>query len=130
MKNRKAETAILLLAGVLMAALPGAGAAVERALPVREAVIYVAPDATSARLASVSRGRELVILEKSPGWLHVLASVSPERDVNGWVQAKGIVSTTTPDGDRILFGEAVDSEAEAARRRGRRGAADDALRLY
>lgn len=117
------------IAGLLLAlSLPAW--AVERALPVREAVLYVAPDVTSAKLATISRGRELVILEKSPGWLHVLASVSPERDVNGWVLSKGIVSTTTPDGDRILFGEAADSEAEASRRHGRRGAADDALRLY
>ena len=109
-------------------ALPAAAA--ERALPVREAVLYVAPDVTSARLGNVSRGRELVILEKSPGWLHVLASVTPERDLNGWVLSKGIVSTATPNGDRILFGEAADSEAEASRRHGRKGAADDALRLY
>ncbi|MGH9492894.1 MAG: outer membrane protein assembly factor BamD, partial [Terriglobales bacterium] len=56
--------------------------------------------------------------------------VPPTRDVNGWVLDKGIVRTSTPDGDRILFGEAADSEAEASRRHGRRGAADDALRLY
>jgi outer membrane protein assembly factor BamD (BamD/ComL family) len=117
------------IAGLLLAlALPAAAA--ERALPMREAVIYVAPEVTSAKLGSVTRGRELVILEKSPGWLHVLASVTPERDVNGWVLSKGIVSTTTPDGDRILFGEAMDSEAEASRQHGRRGAADDARRLY
>jgi outer membrane protein assembly factor BamD (BamD/ComL family) len=115
---------------VLLLALTLPAWAAERALPVREAVLYVAPDVTSAKLATVSRGRELVILEKSQGWLHVLASVTPERDVNGWVLSKGIVSTTTPDGDRILFGEAADSEAEASRRHGRRGAADDALRLY
>ena len=111
-------------------ALALSAAAAERALPVREAVIYVAPDVTSAKLGSVGRGRELVILEKSPGWLHVLASVTPERDVNGWVLSKGIVGTSTPDGDRILFGEAADSEAEASRRHGRRGAAEDAQRLY
>ena len=128
MKNRKAETVTVLLASLLLLALPAVAA--ERALPVREAVIYVAPDVTSAKLANVSRGRELIILEKSPGWLHVLAGVAPGRDVNGWVLSKGIVSTTTPDGDRILFGEAADSEAEASRRHGRKGAADDALRLY
>jgi TolA-binding protein len=35
-----------------------------------------------------------------------------------------------PDGDRILFGEAVDAEWEASRRGGRRGADRDAFRLY
>jgi TolA-binding protein len=40
------------------------------------------------------------------------------------------VRTSAPQGDRILFGEAVNSEDEASRRHGRRGAADDARRLY
>ena len=119
----------MLLAGLVLALSLPVWAA-ERALPVREAVIYVAPDVTSVKLANLARGRELVILEKSPGWLHVLASVSPERDVNGWMLDKGVVRASMPDGDRILFGEAADSEAEASRRHGRRGAADDALRLY
>lgn len=130
MRQQSGLTILSALAGGLLLALSLPAAAVERALPVREAVLYVAPDVTSAKLANVARGRELVILEKSPGWLHVLASVTPERDVNGWVLSKGIVSTSTPDGDRILFGEAADSEAEASRRHGRRGAADDAMRLY
>src|SRR5512135_245339 len=128
MKNRKTETMTALLAGLLLLALPAG--AVERALPVREAVLYVAPDVTSAKLGSVERGRELAILEKSPGWLHVLASVTPERDINGWVLDKGMVRTSSPDGDRILFGEAADSEAEASQRHGRRGAAEDAQHLY
>jgi outer membrane protein assembly factor BamD (BamD/ComL family) len=41
-----------------------------------------------------------------------------------------VVWASTPNGDRILFGAAVDSEEEASRRHGRRGAAQDALRLY
>ena len=124
---KNGKTLAPLLASLLLSL---SAAAAERALPVREAVLYVAPDVTSAKLGNVSRGRELVILEKSPGWLHVLASVTPERDVNGWVLSKGVVSTATPNGDRIVFGEAADSEAEAARRHGRRGADDDAKRLY
>ncbi len=35
-----------------------------------------------------------------------------------------------PNGDKILFGEAVDSEDQASRRHGRNGAAQDAMRLY
>jgi outer membrane protein assembly factor BamD (BamD/ComL family) len=41
-----------------------------------------------------------------------------------------VVWASTPSGDRILFGAAVDAEDEASRRHGRRGAAQDALRLY
>ena len=42
----------------------------------------------------------------------------------------GAVWADTPNGDRILFGAAADSEEEASRRHGRRGADQDALRLY
>ena len=37
---------------------------------------------------------------------------------------------STPNGDKIVFGEAADSEDEASRRRGRKDAAQDAMRLY
>jgi outer membrane protein assembly factor BamD (BamD/ComL family) len=40
------------------------------------------------------------------------------------------VSATAQDGDRIIFGEAADSEDQASSRRGRRDAARDAMRLY
>jgi len=50
--------------------------------------------------------------------------------ITGWVSAKALVTATTQDGDRIIFGEAADSEDEASRRRGRRDAAQDAMRLY
>jgi hypothetical protein len=53
-----------------------------------------------------------------------------EKTVTGWVQDKGMVRGSTPKGDEILYGEAADSEDQASRRRGRRGAAQDAMRLY
>lgn len=113
----------------------------ERATLVRPANLYLSPDASSARLAEVERGRELIILETSRNWIHVEALLgqgkvadgeeeAPEKTVTGWVQEKGLVRATTPNGDKILFGEAADSEDEASRRHGRRGAADDAGRLY
>ncbi len=43
---------------------------------------------------------------------------------------KALVTTLTPNGDKIIFGEAADSEDQASRRRGRRDAAQDAMRLY
>ena len=52
------------------------------------------------------------------------------RPITGWVSGKALVTATTQDGDRIIFGEAADSEDEASRRRGRRDAAQDAMRLY
>jgi len=114
----------------------------ERAIMVREAVLYLSPDPTSQKIATVGRGREVAIIEASGQFAHVLANVetgatdihqeeyAPERNVTGWLLNKGIIRTSTPNGDQILYGEAVDSEAQAERRGGRKGAANDALRLY
>jgi hypothetical protein len=101
---------------------------------VRVAPMYLSPSTDSAHLGDVTRGREVIIMEKSREWLHVQANVATkpteERIVSGWIIDKGIVLQTNPDGPKILYGEAVDSEDEASRRRGRRGADLDALRLY
>lgn len=111
-------------------------AAIERGVIVREAVIYVAPDASSAKLSNVGRGREVAVVERAAGWANVVATVESdpeqetERNVTGWIRDKGVVTAATPDADKIIFGEAVDSEAEASRRGGRKGAAQDAMRLY
>ena len=50
--------------------------------------------------------------------------------MTGWIVDKGVITPATPDGDKIIFGEAVDSEDQASRRGGRKGAAQDAMRLY
>ena len=111
-------------------------AAIERGIIIREAIIYVAPDPSSAKLSNVSRGREVAVTERSPGWANVVATVEvdpdqeTERNVTGWIVDKGVITAATPDGDKIIFGEAVDSEAEASKRGGRKGAAQDAMRLY
>jgi hypothetical protein len=125
------------LVGALLAAMPiAAVAAIERGVIIREAVIYVAPDASAAKLSSVGRGREVAVVERSPGWANVVATVEtdPEQEtsknVTGWVVDKGVVTASTPNGDQVVFGEAVDSEAEASRRGGRKGSAQDAMRLY
>lgn len=118
--------------------------AAERATLVREGVIYLNPAADSAKLGNAERGRELVILETTRGWVHVEALLGPvntpdpafvdeeveQKTVTGWVMDKGLIRSSTPDGDKILYGEAADSEDQASRRHGRRGAAQDAMRLY
>ncbi len=114
----------------------GAMAVIERGVIIREAVIYVSPDASAAKLSNVGRGREVAVVERAPGWANVVATVEtdPEQEtsknVTGWIVDKGIVTPTTPEGDKIVFGEAEDAEAEASRRTGRKGAAQDAMRLY
>ena len=102
----------------------------ERGAMVREAVIYVAPDNKSSQLGRVERGQEVVALETSREWLHVEAELGPEKTVTGWIYARGVIRASTPNGDRILYGEAADSEDQASRRGGRKGAGDDAARLY
>jgi outer membrane protein assembly factor BamD (BamD/ComL family) len=112
--------------------------AVERGIMVAPAVIYVNPTAESTKLSDIGRGREVAVLERAPGWVNVMGTVevSPDpenendRNVTGWIADKGIITTATPDGDKIIFGEAFDSEMEASKRGSRKGAAQDAMRLY
>jgi hypothetical protein len=121
--------------------LSGAAMAAERGTIIRKAVLYVAPDVTSAKLATTDRGREAVVLERTPGWIHVIATLMDapynpdpeakgERNVTGWLLDKGYISELTAKGDQILFGEAAECEDEASRSHGRKGAASDAKRLY
>ncbi len=110
--------------------IPSAAANYERGAVVRVAQIYLSPDTSSAKLAEMDRGREIIVLETSREWAHVEANLTEERTVTGWVLDKGVVRASTPNGDKILFGEAVDSEDQASRRHGRNGAAQDAMRLY
>jgi hypothetical protein len=103
---------------------------VVRATTVRATTIYLSPDTASAKLADLDRGREVAYLETSKDWIHVEANLTEEKTITGWVEAKGMVQSTTPDGDKIIFGEAVDSEDQASQSHGRRYAAQDAMRLY
>src|SRR6266496_3812082 len=105
-------------------------AEVVRAASIRVTGLYLSPDASSTKLADIDRGREVIYLESSGEWVHVEANLTEERTVTGWTPSKGLIQSTTPDGDKILFGEAVDAEDQASQRNGRRYAAQDALRLY
>jgi hypothetical protein len=116
---------------VLVSLAPPAPAATyQRGAVIQVEEIYLSPDLNSAKLAELDRGREVIILETSREWLHVEANLSEERTLTGWMLDRGVVRSATPNGDKILYGEAVDSEDQASRRRGRNGAAQDALRLY
>jgi outer membrane protein assembly factor BamD (BamD/ComL family) len=121
---------------VLLASTLTFAAVGPRGITIREGIIYVTPDTKSAKLSNIGRGREVVVLDHSPGWVQVVGTVEvhpeleSERNVTGWMIDKGVITTETPDGDKIIFGEAVDSEWQASERGGRKGAAQDALRLY
>ena len=115
----------------------------QRGTLVHEESIRVSPSADAAKLGEAGRGHELVIIETSRDWTHVEAILrAPSHEegatedeeegetITGWVPSKALVTLTTQDGDKIIFGEASDSEDQASRRRGRRDAAQDAMRLY
>jgi hypothetical protein len=121
--NVRVVATVLFLSALTTAQAP-------RGASIREVSIYLSPDTTSTKMAELDRGREIIILETTRDWLHVEANLTEEKVVSGWIQAKGVVSASTPNGDSILFGEAVDSEDQASQRHGRRGAAQDAMHLY
>jgi len=133
----------VLLVPVLLFFVILASGQASRGTLIHEESIRVAPSSDSAKLGEAGRGHELVIIESSRDWTHVEAILKePSKDadeddpesqgktITGWVSDKALVSTATPNGDKIIFGEASDSEDQASRRRGRRDAAQDAMRLY
>ncbi len=134
---------IATVGAALFFTIPLAFGDAQRGTLVHEETIRVSPSSESAKLGEAGRGRELIVIETTHEWVHVEAILKPPshdegateeeeegKAVTGWVSAKAFVGATTQDGDRIIFGEATDSEDEASRRRGRRDAAQDAMRLY
>jgi len=134
---------LLLVAASLWFLTGVAAAQAQRGTLVHEETIRVAPSADAAKLGEADRGHELVIIETARDWTHVEAILrEPRKDadeddpasegktITGWVRNNSLVSMTTPNGDKIVFGEAANSEDEASRRRGRRDAAQEAMRLY
>src|SRR5260370_19059491 len=112
-------------------------AAVEHGTLVRVATLYVLPGGNAEKLMLVERGCDVVVLERTNmdnnAWLKVLVTIiqgESLREVTAWVTSKGVVTTLTPNGDQIIYGEAADSENQAEQRGGRKGAAQDAMRLY
>jgi outer membrane protein assembly factor BamD (BamD/ComL family) len=137
----------LIAAGITLLAIfaftASARADAVRGTIVHEETIRVAPSGDAARVGDVKRGNELIIIATSRDWVQVEAILrAPSNEegatedeaegkaITGWVPNRSLVRSTTQDGDRIIFGEAADSEDQASRRRGRRDAAQDAMRLY
>jgi hypothetical protein len=116
-----------------------------RATVLRITILYVAPDKDSQKVERVQPGREMVVAETNGPWVRVYANTDnqpqhnddepifgdpPPPPVSGWMEAKGIVRDTTPNGDAILMGEAANEEAEASNPRGPANAAMSARLLY
>lgn len=109
--------------------------------------IYISPDTSSQKIDRVQIGREMVVSDHSNGWLRVYANTDMEemhtRDtpmfsddatipppVSGWIEAKGVVEESTPNGDEILMGAAATQESLASDPRGPVNAAQSARLLY
>ncbi len=117
-----------------------------RATALRVTWLYVSPDTGSQKVDRVQIGREMVVAEKSGHWLRVYANTDIEEDarqgcagvwrdetpppISGWMEAKGVVIETHPNGDQILMGEAANQESLASDPRGPVNAAQSARLLY
>jgi hypothetical protein len=112
----------------------------------RNTSVFVEADTSSQRLDTITPGREMVIVQQNGPWLRVFANTDVQQNqaadapvfggdsatppISGWVQAKGIVSASTPNADNILYGAAVGEEARASDVHGSRAAAQGARLLY
>jgi hypothetical protein len=118
-----------------------------RATPLRITWLYITPSTGSQKVDKIQIGREMVVAEKSGPWMRVYANTDieehySEKDtpmvgedetpppISGWMQAKGVVEETTPNGDQILMGAAANQEALATNPRGPANAAESARLLY
>src|SRR5580658_11157594 len=153
--NRTALSSLIVLAALVLSILPLSAQkksqlekpiAGPRATPLRITWLYIAPDTGSQKVDRVQIGREMVVAEKSGPWLRVYANTDiqeiSQKDtptfghdetpppISGWMEAKGVVIESTPNGDQILMGEGANQEALAENPRGPVNAAQSARYLY
>ena len=117
-----------------------------RATVLKIADVYVAPDAESQKVSVVTPGHEVLIVERSGPWVKVFANTDveeekaedePEFSVDaavlpraGWIRNKGVVGPATPNGDKLIYGEAASMEAAAGEPHAPKSAAGAAHLLY
>ncbi|HZD94936.1 MAG TPA: outer membrane protein assembly factor BamD [Candidatus Sulfotelmatobacter sp.] len=124
--------------GPVVVALVAVCSAADRGTVIREAALYASAGSNSQKAGQVERGRALTILEQGNAagkpWLKVSMAADQQaqvtKEVTGWVPGLTVITASTPNGDQIIFGQAVASEHQAQERSGRKGAAEDAMRLY
>ncbi len=118
-----------------------------RATALRITPLYISPSTNAQKVDRVQIGREMVVAEKSGAWMRVYANTDIEEQhsdkdepmvgsdettppISGWIEAKGVVEETTPNGDAIVMGAAANQEALASDPRGPANAAKSARLLY
>jgi outer membrane protein assembly factor BamD (BamD/ComL family) len=148
----------LALTAVLLLALPLAGQKKgkdnlsgydrsARATVAHDTIVYVTPDDDAQKIAEITPGHELVIIQRNGPWVKVFANTdtpdqgdpdsapefSADRDptpASGWVKDKGVINPQTPQGDAILFGMAANFEDLAEQPHPPKDAAEAAHLLY
>ncbi len=117
-----------------------------RATALQVTWLYVSADLSAQKVDRVQIGREMVMAEKSGPWMRVYANTDIEEEhrsdepligsneipppISGWMQAKGVVDESTPNGDQVLMGAAANQESLASDPRGPVNAARSAHLLY
>ncbi|MDE1160562.1 MAG: outer membrane protein assembly factor BamD [Acidobacteriaceae bacterium] len=119
-----------------------------RATVLHTANVYVTADASNPPYAQVTPGHEVVIVDRNGAWVNVFANTdeadtrnpdsAPEIEEpgahpdpsSGWIRDKGIVSPTTPKGDALLYGSALEFESQAMQPHPPKGSASAAHFLY
>jgi hypothetical protein len=141
-------------AAVLCLALPTVAMAQKQVAPdarrgvvLHTADVYVAPDANSQRVSTVTPGHEIVVNEKNGPWVSIFANTDiqersetddePEFSTDegsiprsGWIKDKGIVTSATPNGDKLIYGAAATWEAAASEPHAPKTAVGSAYLLY
>jgi hypothetical protein len=118
----------------------------QRATVLKVADVYVAPDAQSQRVSTVTPGHEVVVTERSGPWVKVFANTDVEEEKTedepefatdaavlpraGWIRDKGVVGPVTPNGDKLIYGAAASMEAAAGEPHAPKSAAGAAHLLY
>ncbi|HZU30171.1 MAG TPA: hypothetical protein VFB79_03595 [Candidatus Angelobacter sp.] len=128
-----------LFAFILFCAAMALAADKEHGTVISDVDLRVTPDPTAQKLGKVTRGRDIFLMDHTmvdnKPWAHLLAVVDVNveqettKQISGWVPAETVITTSTPNGDQIIYGEAVDSQ-NLSDQRARKNAADDARRLY
>ncbi len=151
MRNRYRSICLALLALFLCVRLsfgdkkPPSVPAGTLATAIRETLLFVSADDTSQRLANITPGREMVIVERNGEWLRVFANTDVEEShaqdapifgaesapppISGWTKTKGVIAADTPNGDEVLFGIAANTEELASEPHPPKRAAQDARLL-
>ncbi len=117
-----------------------------KATVIRSTTLYIQGDTGSDKIGTVMPGREMSILERSGRWLRVYANTDEEtvrqqdqpafgntqaaQPISGWIEDGNAIAADTPQGEAILFGEAISWEQAASGPHPPAEAAQSARRLY